>query len=99
MDRQLDLGRSLQVWLNLQNGVNALFDSTSTTQNLGTQVAPMLCTAACCLQSAHVLVHESASLACISGIHLLTAIAAAAAAYAAAAAAAIVFNKLQMMSF
>lgn len=38
MDRQLDLGRSLQIWLNLQNGVNALFDSTSTPQNLGTQV-------------------------------------------------------------
>ena len=38
VDRQLDLGRSLQVWLNLQNGVNALFDSTSTSQNLGTQV-------------------------------------------------------------
>ncbi|KAL3142271.1 hypothetical protein ABBQ38_002614 [Trebouxia sp. C0009 RCD-2024] len=38
VDRQLDLGRSLQVWLNLQNGVNALFDSTSTSQNLGTQI-------------------------------------------------------------
>lgn len=38
VDRQLDLGRSLQIWLNLQNGVNALFDSTSTPQNLGTQV-------------------------------------------------------------
>ena len=38
VDRQLDLGRSLQIWLNMQNGVNALFDSTSTPQNLGTQV-------------------------------------------------------------
>lgn len=38
VDRQLDLGRSLQIWLNLQNGVNALFDSTSTPHNLGTQV-------------------------------------------------------------
>lgn len=43
VDRQLDLGRSLQVWLSLQNGVNALFDSTSTSQNLGTQVAYPLC--------------------------------------------------------
>lgn len=38
-DKQADLGRSLATWLKLQNSVNALFDSTSTSQNMGTQVA------------------------------------------------------------